>query len=122
MKILVAEDDAFYQKFYTNKLQEKGFEVVLAVDGEDAIQKIADTRPDLILLDIIMPKKDGFEVLTAIKSNSVAQNIPVIVFSSLGQEDDVKKAKSLGASDYINKSFYDFDLLLAKIATYNKAP
>lgn len=122
MKILIAEDDAFYQKFYTNKLQEKGFEVILAVDGEDAIQKIADTSPDLILLDIIMPKKDGFEVLTAMRGHPVTQNIPVIVFSSLGQEEDVKKAKSLGAVDYVNKSFYDFDLLLSKIQSFSKQP
>lgn len=118
MKILIAEDDGFYQKFYTNKLQEKGFETVLAVDGEDAILKILDSKPDLILLDIIMPKKDGFEVLAAMRGNPITQNIPVIVFSSLGQEDDVKKAKSLGATDYINKSFYDFDLLLSKIQAY----
>lgn len=118
MKILIAEDDAFYQKFYTNKLQEIGFEVVLAIDGEDAILKIIDSKPDLILLDIIMPKKDGFEVLATIKNNPVVQKIPVIVFSSLGQEDDVKKAKDLGAVDYVNKSFYDFDLLLSKIHSY----
>ncbi len=120
MKILLAEDDTFYQKFYTNKLTEKGFEVVIAVDGDDAILKILDSKPNLILLDIIMPKKDGFEVLQSIKSNTLVQNIPVIVFSSLGQEDDVKKAKDLGAVDYVNKSFYDFDLLLSKIYSYTK--
>lgn len=120
MKILIAEDDVFYQKFYTNKLQEIGFEVILAVDGEDAILKILSTKPDIILLDIIMPKKDGFEVLSAIRSNPITQDIPVIVFSSLGQEDDIKKAKSLGAIDYVNKSFYDFDLLLSKIHTFAK--
>lgn len=120
MKILIAEDDAFFQKFYTSKLTEKGFEVILSVDGEDAIQKITQEKPDLVLLDIIMPKKDGFEVLTAVKANIETQDIPIIVFSSLGQEDDVKKAKSLGAIDYIYKSFYDFDLLLSKINTYGK--
>ncbi len=120
MKILIVEDDVFFQKFYTSKLTEKGFEVSIAADGEDALQKITEVKPDLILLDIIMPKKDGFEVLTAVKANPQTRDIPIIVFSSLGQEDDIKKAKSLGALDYIYKSFYDFDLLLTKINTYGK--
>lgn len=120
MKILVVEDDAFFQKFYTSKLTEKGFEVFLAVDGEDAIQKISEVKPGLILLDIIMPKKDGFEVLAIIKANPETRDIPVIVFSSLGQEEDIKKAKDLGALDYMYKSFYDFDTLLSKINTYGR--
>lgn len=120
MKILIAEDDVFYQKFYTTKLQEKGFEIVLAIDGEDAIQKISESIPDIILLDIIMPKKDGFEVLASIRSNAITQNIPVIIFSSLGQTNDIQKAINLGAKDYVNKSFYDFDLLLSKINAYTK--
>lgn len=120
IKILIVEDDAFFQKFYTTKLTEKGFEIFLAIDGEDALQKITEVKPDLVLLDIIMPKIDGFEVLTVIKENPETRNIPIIVFSSLGQEDDIKKAKALGAVDYMYKSFYDFDLLLSKINTYGR--
>lgn len=120
MKILVVEDDAFFQKFYTGKLAEKGFEVFLAVDGDDALQKITAIKPDLVLLDIIMPKKDGFEVLAIIKANPELRDIPIIVFSSLGQDEDIKKAKDLGAVDYMYKSFYDFDLLLSKINTYGR--
>ncbi len=120
MKILIAEDDVFFQKFYSAKLQEKGFEVVVAGDGEEAIQKAKEAKPDLILLDIIMPKKDGFEVLQFLKQDPNANAIPVIVFSSLGQEQDVEKAKALGAIDYINKGFYDIDLLFSKIMFVKK--
>lgn len=121
MKILIAEDDTFFQKFYSAKLQEKGFEIAVAVDGEDAIQKVTEVKPDLVLLDIIMPKKDGFEVLAALKSSDATKTIPVIVFSSLGQEQDVKKALQLGAIDYVSKSFYDIDLLISKIQTLSKS-
>lgn len=121
MKILIAEDDTFFQKFYSAKLQEKGFEIVVAVDGEEAIQKVTEVKPDLVLLDIIMPKKDGFEVLAALKSSDATKSIPVIVFSSLGQEQDVKKALQLGALDYVNKGFYNIDLLFEKIAKFIKS-
>lgn len=114
-------DDTFFQKFYSAKLQEKGFETAVAVDGEDAIQKVAEIKPDLILLDIIMPKKDGFEVLTALKSSDATKAVPVIVFSSLGQEQDVKKALQLGALDYVNKGFYNIDILFEKIARLIKS-
>ncbi len=119
IKLLIAEDDAFFQKFYTSKLSEKGIEVILAIDGDEAIQKTKETNPDIILLDIIMPKKDGFEVLVALKQNPKTQTIPVIVFSSLGQEQEKEKAKQLGAVDYVNKGFYDLDSLLLKIENYS---
>ncbi|QQG40536.1 MAG: response regulator [Candidatus Levyibacteriota bacterium] len=120
MKILIAEDDAFFQKFYSTKLTEKDFEVITASDGEETLAKVLESKPDLILLDLIMPKKDGFEVLTALSKDAISKDIPVIVFSSLGQEQDVKRAKTLGAKDYINKGFYDFDSLVAKISMYKK--
>lgn len=120
MRILLAEDDLFFQKFYSTKLAEKGFEIVTVSDGEEAINKVLEVKPDLILLDIIMPKKDGFEVLLELGKDIQTKDIPVIVFSSLGQEQDVEKAKNLGAKDYINKSFYDFDSLVAKISAYKK--
>lgn len=117
-KILLVEDDAFFQKFYAFKLQEQGYQIVNAVDGEDGILKLQQEMPNLVLLDLIMPKKDGFEVLAARQANPALLQIPVIVFSTLGQEEDVKRAISLGANDYINKSFFDFDTLLAKIQAF----
>lgn len=120
MQILVAEDDQFFRNFYTTKLQESGHQVVATADGEEALQKLESATPDLILLDIIMPKKSGFDVLTAMQQNPKWSTIPVIVFSTLGQESDVQKAMQLGAKDYINKSYFDYDKMLAKIVSYEK--
>lgn len=115
MKILLIEDDKFFQNFYSLKLKEAGFEVETADDGIQGIEKIKASNPNLILLDLIMPGKDGFQVLVEKSNDETIKNIPVIVFSTLGQEQDVKKALSLGATDYINKTFFDFNNLSTKI-------
>jgi CheY-like chemotaxis protein len=115
MTILLVEDDLFFQKFYAGKLTEKQFSVVVAGNGEEALIKAGQTHFDLILLDLIMPKVDGFAFLQARKNNPLLLHIPVVVFSTLGQDADIEKAKSLGANDYMNKSFLDFEALLAKI-------
>lgn len=122
MKILIVEDDNFFQKFYTRKLQEIGYETEMASDGEEAMAKLQTFSPDIMLLDIIMPKKNGFQVLEEIKQNPAIQKIPVIVFSTLGQEKDVEKAKTLGAVDFINKSYFDFENLVTKIKTLTNQP
>jgi DNA-binding response OmpR family regulator len=115
MRILLIEDDQFFRKFYAFKLQEQKFDVDQAADGVEGMEKMIQNKPDLVLLDIIMPNKDGFEVLQEKSANPALKDIPVLVFSTLGQEQDVKKAKDLGATDYINKSFFDFDTLVTKI-------
>lgn len=115
MRILLIEDDQFFQKFYAFKLQEQHFTVDIASDGVEGLAKMVQSKPDLVLLDIIMPNKDGFEVLEEKLANPAIKDIPVLVFSTLGQEQDILKAKSLGATDYVNKSFFDFEKLLAKI-------
>ena len=114
-KILIADDDTFFQKFYSSQLKETGFEVDVAVNGIEALEKLKSFKPDLMLLDLIMPEKDGFEVLTEKGADAAIKNIPVIIFSTLGQEKDVQRTKELGAIGYINKSFFDFDALVAKI-------
>jgi DNA-binding response OmpR family regulator len=115
MKIVLVEDDKFFHNFYAAKLKEKGFDVDVASDGEEGLALIKKTKPNIILLDLIMPKKDGFEVLEALSKDPELNKIPVLVFSTLGQEKDIERAKKLGATDYTNKSFFDFDKLLAKI-------
>jgi CheY-like chemotaxis protein len=115
MKILLVEDDKFFQKFYSNKLQENKIEVEVAVDGEDGLLKMKSVNPDLILLDLIMPKMDGFAVLAARLQDENLKKIPVIVFSTLGQEKDVQSALQLGANGYINKGFFDFNNLMNTI-------
>ncbi|OGK24975.1 hypothetical protein A2954_05280 [Candidatus Roizmanbacteria bacterium RIFCSPLOWO2_01_FULL_37_12] len=121
MKLLLIEDDIFFRRFYVEKLKEKGFVVEEADDGEQGLEKLKTFKPDLAVLDIIMPKKDGFEVLRSMQQDPTLKRIPVLVFSTLGQETDVEKAKSLGASDYVNKSLFDFNQLLAKINTLTKS-
>ena len=120
MKVLLAEDDFFFQKFYSTELTEKGYTVELATNGEEAIQKAKEMKPDIMLLDLIMPKKDGFEVLTALTADSSLKKIPVIIFSTLGQESDIEKAKQLGAKDYINKNLADIGTLVTKLNSLGK--
>lgn len=120
MNILLAEDDTFFQSFYSTKLTEQGFIVDSAHNGEEALQILSQKNPDVILLDLIMPKMDGFEVLRAISENDSLKKAPVIVFSTLGQEQDIEKAKQLGATEYVNKTFFDFDNLLKKILAVAK--
>lgn len=118
MRILIIEDDHFFQNFYSNKLMEKGYEVAVANNGQEGLEKIRTFLPELILLDIIMPVMDGFQVLETLKQSPTPFSTPIIIFSTLGQEQDVKKALSLGAKDYINKSFFDFDAFLQKVVIY----
>ncbi|VVA43628.1 PAS domain S-box [Candidatus Roizmanbacteria bacterium] len=118
MKIIIIEDDHFFQNFYSLKLKDLGYEVEVANDGKEGIEKIKSFFPDLILLDLIMPVKDGFEVLAELKADPVLSKLPVIVFSTLGQETDIKKALDLGAKLYINKSFFDFDVFLKSVVSH----
>lgn len=119
-RILIIEDDKFFQKFYATKFKEDGYEVDVAANGEDGIEKAMLFKPNLILLDIIMPRTDGFEVLRVLSKNLELKKIPVLVFSTLSQPQDVEKAKKLGAADYLNKSFFDYDKLKARITNLIK--
>ncbi len=115
MNIILADDDTFFQKFYSSQLIARGFDITVAVDGADALLKMEEHKPDLLILDLIMPNKDGFEVLSELQKNPSLSKIPVLVFSTLGQEQDVKRAQDLGAKGYVNKSFFDLEALIAQI-------
>ena len=117
-KILIIDDDEFFRKFYTGKLEEAGYAVVLASNGEEGLKKIKDEQPDLVLLDIIMPKMDGFEVLHAIAEKKVINSAPILIFSTLDQAKDLDEAKQLGAVDAIKKDLADWNSTLAKISSY----
>ncbi|MFA6253135.1 MAG: response regulator [Patescibacteria group bacterium] len=117
-KILFVDDDNFLRKVYEAELKEKNFEVVLASDGEEGLEKAQLEDPDLIILDMIMPKKSGFEVLTELQRNPKTRNIPVIILSNLGQEDDKKKGIDLGAVDYLIKDNITLGILVDKINQY----
>jgi DNA-binding response OmpR family regulator len=104
MKILVAEDDMIMLKTIELRLQKDGYHVIVSQDGRDALQKIEELTPDLIITDIMMPFLSGLEIVGAVKSKAGKQ-IPIIVLSSMGQENVVLEAFQLGADDYITKPF-----------------
>lgn len=101
-KILIAEDEKPMSKALEIKLGREGYDVKAAYNGQEAIDYLKKEKFDLVLLDLIMPKKDGFEVLTEIKNKKIKTS--VIVLSNLGQEEDMDRAKSLGAKDFFVKS------------------
>jgi DNA-binding response OmpR family regulator len=104
ISVLVVEDDKFLQKILLTKLQKEGFDAQGASDGEEALQKLAAAKPMLVLLDLILPKVHGFQVLTEMRTNPRTKGLPVIVLSNLSQEEDKKRAKELGAIDFMVKA------------------
>jgi len=118
MTILVIEDDKFISRAYTDGLTRAGFKIISATDGVEALAMLKDLRPDLILLDLLMPIKDGFDVLAEIKSNSDLKDIPTVVLSNLSHEKYVSKATKMGADGYLVKCNYSIKELVKKIKTY----
>ena len=104
--ILLAEDDAFLHRMYVTKLSGAGFEVISALDGQEALEKAGSAELDAVLLDILMPKKSGFEVLKEMRANAKFKDLPIIILTNLNDTDDIKKAKALGASEYVVKSHF----------------
>lgn len=103
-KILMIEEDRFLRKIYRDKFSRVGFEFLEATNGEEGLNKIIYEKPDVVILDLMLPKKNGFDVLIDIKRNKNTQATPVIILSNLGQESDMKKGLSLGAEDYLVKT------------------
>jgi DNA-binding response OmpR family regulator len=115
--IFLVEDDPFLSSVLQLKLTKEGFKVIRASDGEEAINMLIDQglKPDLILLDLILPKRNGFEVLETIRQEPMLEKLPVIVISNLGQPSDVERGKSLGVIDYYVKAKFSVDELVQKI-------
>ncbi len=120
MKVLVAEDDKFLVKVYQAKLGKAGFVVEIATDGEEVEKIIESFDPDVILLDLMMPKKDGFEVLAYLKSSKFS-HVPVIVTSNLSQPEDKQKALGLGAKDFVVKSDTPIEEIVQKLQSFSKS-
>lgn len=116
--VLIAEDDRFLGNVLKTKLEQEGFAVRLATDGEMALGEIAAARPDILLLDIIMPKKNGFDVLAELRLKKGGGDIPVVILSNLGQEEDVKKGMALGAVDFLVKSDHSLQEIVDKVKQY----
>lgn len=119
-KILVVEDDKYLINAYRLKLSKMGFEVHLAMDGDEALTALATLHPDVILLDLVMPKRDGFSVLEEVKKNPNLKSIPVIITSNLGQKEDIDRGMKLGAADYIVKSDTPIEAIAEKITSVIK--
>lgn len=118
IKIFLGEDDKFISRAYQDGFKRAGFEVIPAYDGQEVLNKLKEVKPDIVLLDLIMPIKNGFEVLGEIKMNSDFKKIPIIVLSNLGQDADVERAKELGAKDYLIKSNYSMKEVVEKVKEY----
>ena len=114
-KILFVEDEEALQRSIAEMLEQNGFRVLRAMDGELGLALAEKELPDLILLDLILPKKNGFEVLADIKKNQATRNIPVIVLTNLEGTEDVERALSLGATTYLVKANYNLADILEKI-------
>jgi len=114
--VLVVEDDVFLSGLLVSRLQQAGLTVQKAMTGEEALEILrGGTVPSLILLDIILPKKSGFEVLEEIQADPNLQKAPIIITSNLGQEDDIKRGKQLGVVDYFIKAQTPIEQLVARV-------
>ena len=110
-KILVADDKREVVELVTATLGGEDYQIICALDGREAIEKIGKEKPDLVLLDIVMPKMDGLEVLSQLKKDPVLKEIPIIMLTAKGQKSDQEKGKELGATGYIIKPFSPSALL-----------
>lgn len=117
-KILFIEDDPLIIKIYTTRLTADGYQVLSAENGEAGI-KLAETEiPDIIVLDIMMPRMDGFGVLEKIKSNEKLKNKPVLVYSNLAQDEEIQRARQMGATEFIIKANFSPTEMVEKIKQY----
>jgi len=114
-KILIVEDDKFLRELIAQKLLKEEYDIVEAVDGEKGIKSVKEENPDLVLLDLILPGIDGFEVLARMKEDPKLAEIPVIILSNLGQKDDIERGLKMGAVDYLIKAHFTPGEIIEKI-------
>ena len=104
LTIVLVEDDPFLAEIYVLRLEREGFKVIHARSGEEGLKNVLETKPSLVLLDLVLPKMDGFSVLKELKANAVTRTIPVVILTNLGEKSDMEKGKELGAADYVIKA------------------
>ncbi len=121
-KVLLVEDDQILGKLYQAKFQKEGFDIQLAFDGQDGFDRMKSFSPDLVILDLIMPKVDGFTFLQKVKDDQelAKRGIPILVLSNLGQEADIKKAIDMGAKDFFVKADVSLSQMVEKVRKYLK--
>lgn len=121
-KILLVEDDPFLSSLLKNRLSKEQIDVQHAHDGQEALDILKTTKPDLILLDLILPKKSGFEVMEGVRQDPQLANAPIIIISNLGQTEDIQKGQELGAVEYFIKAKTSIDDLVGNILGFLAAP
>ena len=114
-RILIVEDDDFLRSLAVSKLEQEGFAMEIASNGEEGLAKVVTTPPDLIILDLMLPGISGFDVLQKVRENEPTKKLKVVVFSNLGEESDIKRCLDLGVSEYLVKSNFTLDELAEKI-------
>lgn len=115
-KILLVEDDPMVVRMYQRKLEMEGFKLTIAFNGEEGLEALKKEKPDLILLDIMMPKMNGIEMLKAVKADPVIKDIPVVILTNLGDKpEDVQKCKDIGALDYWVKANVPLKVLTERV-------
>lgn len=114
-KVLLVEDDEFLRDICRRKLELDGFSVSVAVNGKEALQKIKEEVPQVVLLDIVLPDMDGFEVLSNLKNSPLKSKIAVIMLTNLGQKTDIERGLKLGADEYIVKAHFSVSEIIQKI-------
>jgi len=106
IRVMLVEDDPFLQNMYTTKLKLSHFDVTSATDGKEAWDKIQEAKPDIVLLDVMLPTMDGFEILTEIRKHAELKDTPVIMLTNLSKKEEVDKGLQLGANDYLIKAHF----------------
>ncbi len=114
-KLLMIEDDSFLRKLYRDRFKKEGFLFTEAISGEEGVNKIYQELPDVVLLNVLLPVKGGFELLREIKDDSKVKDIPVIILTNLGQEEDIEEGKECGATSYLVKANVKFSDVVEKV-------
>lgn len=117
-KILIIEDDALLGRLLAKRLKEEELDFSLVITGEEGLEKARTEKPDLILLDLVLPGIDGYEVLRQLKDNKELAGIPVVIISNLGQKAEIERGLQLGAEDFIVKANFDLDQIMEKIKPF----
>lgn len=117
-KIVLVEDDEILSKVLYEELKDAGFDVQQAFDGDAGLKLVQSAKPELVLLDLVMPKKHGFDVLAELKKSLATKEIPVIILTMLGQDEEIKKGLKLGAEDYIVKSQHAVAEIVEKVKNF----
>jgi len=115
VNVLLVEDDTFLANIYKTKFEMEGFKITVSDNGEKGFNDAKKKKPDIILLDILLPKMDGFAVLEALKKEESVKDIPVVLLTNLGQKDDVEKGLEMGAVDYMIKAHFKPSEIVAKV-------